>query len=115
MWGKFIVCILVLALLMAPFAADTSVAGGGGCSGEDEGECLTVVFGTAAVIFIGTYILLRQTETNKTEAIEDQINKRETSPLYSYIDLSERNQITTFPLNIDNRIAQNNNIGIRQW
>jgi len=101
---------------MAPFAANTLVAGGGGgCSGEDEGECLTVVFGTAAVIIIGTYILLRQTDANKTEALEDQTNKPETSPLYSYIDLSERNQITASPLNIDNRIAKNNNIVIWQW
>ena len=101
---------------MGPFAVNTSTAGGGGgCSGEDEKQCLAAVFGTAAVLIIGVYLLSRYAEAKKPVALGKQPLAKEALPTNYQIDLLAEKQVTAFSFGIEDKIAQNGDIITWKW
>jgi hypothetical protein len=116
MRNKWIVCILILTLLMGPFAANTSTAGGGGgCSGEDEKQCLAAVWGTAAVLIIGVYLVSRYAGDKKPEAAGKQPQAKEALPTDYQVDSLEEKQVTALISEIEDKVAQNGDIIIWKW
>ena len=116
MRNKWLVCILILTLLMGPFAANTSNAGGGGgCSGEDEKQCLAAVFGTAAVLIIGVYLVSRYAGDKEPVALGTQPLEEEALPTGDQIDPLAEKQVTAFAFAIEDKVAQNGDIIIWKW
>jgi hypothetical protein len=101
---------------MGSIAAKTSIAGGGGgCSGEDEKQCLAAVFGTAAVLIIGVYLVSRYTEAKKPVASGKEPLANDALPTNYQIDLLAEKQVTVLTLGIEDKVAQNGDIIIWKW
>ena len=113
---KWIVYFLILTLLMGPFAANTSIAGGGGgCSGEDEKQCLAAVFGTAAVLIIGVYLVSKYAEGKKTVASGKQHVAEEAVSANYHMDPLAEKQVSASTFQIEDKLAQNGDIIIWKW
>jgi hypothetical protein len=111
-----IVFILILTLLMSPWSVNTSTAGGGGgCSGEDEGQCLTVVWGTAAVIVIGVLLLAKYGKEEKPETPEKNSSAKEPLPTHYSLDHMEERQVTASSFPMEDLIIQNGDMVIWKW
>jgi len=116
MRNKWIVYILVLTVSISPFTVNTSTAGGGGsCSGEDEEQCLAVVFGTAAIIITGVYLVSRYAEAKKTETPEKQSLVEEPLSTKYDIDLLEEKQVITSTFQIEDLVTQRGDLIIWKW
>jgi len=115
MRNKWIVCILLLALFTG-LAVNTSIAGGGGsCSGEDEKQCLAVVFGTAAVLIIGVYLVSKYAEDKKSAASGMQPGGKAAPSTYNDLALLEEKQIEASAFALKDRVARNGDIILWKW
>jgi hypothetical protein len=115
MRNKWIVCILIVTL-MWPFAVNNSTAGGGGsCSGEDENQCLAVVFGTAAVLVIGVYVLTKLADGGKPVASEKEPFEKKAFPNNNQVDPLAEKHVTALAFEIEDKVAQNGDVIIWKW
>jgi hypothetical protein len=116
MRNKWIVCTLILTLLIGPFAVKTSAAGGGGgCSGEDENQCLAVVFGTAAALILVVYLVSRHTGEKESVASGKQPLPHEALPVNYHVDTLAEKQFTASSFKTENQVTQNGDIILWKW
>jgi len=116
MRNELIIFILILTLSLSLFTVNTSIAGGGGsCSGEDEKQCLTVVFGTAAVLLVGVYLISRYNRDDKSNTPDKQSLQKSSLPTKYDIPHLEEKLVTMPTIPIDARIMQNGDIIMWKW
>ena len=116
MQAKWMVYTLVLTMALGPFAVNTSNAGGGGsCSGEDEKQCLAVVFGTAAVLLAGVYLVARYSDKKNPETQGNLSQTGGNLPMSGAPGPVNEKHVRASPLEIKDRIAQNGDIILYKW